>query len=337
MTKWGLPAIIAAGVIGALNVAASSACARAADVTLADPASSLSFSAGYLAQDLGIFKNNGLNVKIIVIRGVGATNAVISGSADFVESAATSISRAAARGQRLLMIAETSDRPSVQIVLRKRIADAHGFDPNWSLRRRAALLRGRVIAVDGVASLVDAYLVAIERRAGLDTKKMRVAIMSPPSMLAAFQRKSIDGFAMPAPWTLVPVAQGSGVLVASGPNGDPANLFPFANSVVATQPKTCRQRRALCVGMGRSFVEAEAYLHRHPGKSLALLRRRFPRLDMKVLAMSFDEVRRISPNPPRINEKGLENAQRLSVEAGLLKPKDEIKSFRGLFTNKFVQ
>ena len=99
------------------------------DVVMANPAFTISFGANYLAEDLGIYKKNGLNVKTVLIHGVGATNAVISGSADFVEAASTSITRAIAKGQKLLVIAETIDKPSTIIVLRKDLADAAGFDP----------------------------------------------------------------------------------------------------------------------------------------------------------------------------------------------------------------
>jgi len=38
-----------------------------------------------------------------------------------------------------------------------------------------------------------------------------------------------------------------------------------------------------------------------------------------------------------VNEKGLENAERLNVENGLLKPEEKLKSFDGIFTNEFAK
>ena len=102
--------------------------AKPAEIVLANPAISLSFSASYLAEDLGIFKKNGLDVKMIEVAGVGALNAVISGSADFGQPSSLSVTRAAQKGQRLLAIAETSNKPIIQVALRKEFADAGGFD-----------------------------------------------------------------------------------------------------------------------------------------------------------------------------------------------------------------
>jgi ABC-type nitrate/sulfonate/bicarbonate transport system substrate-binding protein len=317
--------------------AAAAEMPKLTDVVLANPSITISLSASYLAEDLGMFEKNGLKVKVVVIPGVGATNAVISGSADFVEASSTSITRAAAHGQRLMVIAETSNRPSVEIVLRKSVAEAGNFDPRAPLDKRVALLRGHVIAVDGTGSLVDGYLLFMLKRAGIDPSGMQIPTMQPVNMLAAFQTGQIDGFAMPPPWPLVPVMQDKAVLVASGPNGDPSDLVPFANSVIATRPATCQQRRPLCVAFGRSFVEAEAYLHDHPAAALAVVRKRFPTLDDKVLTAAFNAIRAISPNPPVASPEGIANAERLNIEAGLMKPGEKLASYKGLVTDEFVK
>ena len=62
--------------------------AAAENVVLAVPNVALTFAPGYLAEDLGLFTKHGLNVKSVVITGIGSTNAVISGSADFAQASA---------------------------------------------------------------------------------------------------------------------------------------------------------------------------------------------------------------------------------------------------------
>jgi NitT/TauT family transport system substrate-binding protein len=310
---------------------------RLADVVLVNPAISLSFSAAYLAADLGIFAKHGLNVKMIEIPGVGAINAVISGSADFAQPSSLSLTRAAAHGQRLLAIAETSNRPIIQVALRKDIAEVGGFDPKAPFEKRAALLRGHTIAADATGSLIHAYVLLMAKRAGLNADDLQIAFMQPPNMLAAFQSKQIDGYAMSPPWPLIPVMQGTAVMLASGPDGEPADLAPFANNVVVTRPETCQTRRPLCVGMGATFVEAEAYMRNHPAEALELLKKRFAALDEKVLAAAFETMRKISPSPPLVDRKGMENAEIFNVDAGLMKPEDKLSSYDGLSTDEFVK
>src|SRR5712672_2189617 len=76
----------------------------AENVVLAVPNVALTFAPGYLAEDLGLFARHGLNVKSRVIPRIGSANAVISGSPDFSQISGATLTRAAARGQRLLGI-----------------------------------------------------------------------------------------------------------------------------------------------------------------------------------------------------------------------------------------
>jgi NitT/TauT family transport system substrate-binding protein len=333
--KSGLVLAAAIACFGAAPLKAEEA--KLADVVLANPANSLSFSAAYVAEDLGMFAKHDLRVKIIELPGVGAINGVISGSVDFAQPSSLSLTRAAAKGQRLLAIAETSNKPIIQVALRKEIAEAGGFDPKASFDKRGALLRGRTIAADATGSLIHAYVLLMAKRAGLGPNEVQVAFMQPPNMIAAFAAKQIDGFAMSPPWPLIPVVQGTAVMLASGPDGEPSDLNPFANNVVVTKPETCKQKRPLCVGMGGAFIEAEAYLQDHPAEALDLLKKRFATLDPKVLAAAFETIRKISPNPPLVSKKGMENAEVFNIDAGLMKPEEKLASYDDLATDEFVK
>ena len=68
----------------------------AENVVLAVPNVALTFAPGYLAEDLGLFAKHGLNLKSVVITGIGSANAVISGSADFAQISGATLTRAAA-------------------------------------------------------------------------------------------------------------------------------------------------------------------------------------------------------------------------------------------------
>ena len=140
------------------------------DVSLAYPNVALTFSAAYLGEDLGLFAKHGLRLKPLSIAGPGSTNAVISGSADFALASASVQTRAAARGQRLLAIANPTDRPVVQIILRQDLVP--NFNPSAPLAERMRLLRGRTIAVDAIGSILHGFPLMLAKRAGLDRKSV---------------------------------------------------------------------------------------------------------------------------------------------------------------------
>jgi NitT/TauT family transport system substrate-binding protein len=307
------------------------------NVVLAVPNVALTFAPGYLAEDLSLFAKQGLNVKSVVIAGIGSANAVISGSADFAEISGATLTRAAARGQRMLGLVSTLNRPTIQIVLRKEIATAAGFDPKASLAQRAQLMRGRTIAVDSINSVIHAYVLLLARRAGYNPDDIRIAPMAPNSAIAAFQTRQVDGFAMSMPWPLQPVLEGSAVVIASGSDGDPPDMYPFGHNVFVARPETCERRRSACAKLGKAMVEAIAIMLDHPEDALAVLRKRFGAFDEKLLAAGLAEVRKGTPRPPVVTKADLENAELYNIDAGLLKPEEKLKSYDGLYTDEFVR
>ena len=165
---------------------------------------------------------------------------------------------------------------------------------------------------------------------------MRIAILPAPSALAAFESGSIDGFASGSPWPQQALLDGTAVMIASGPDGDPPDAVPFASLVLVARPATCATGD-LCAKMGRSIAAAVSLIHAHPDQALAALRKRLPTIAPDLLRSAFEVVRRTSPDPPAPTLKALENCEIFSVEAGLLAPDDRLKDYDGLFTDRYVR
>lgn len=307
------------------------------DSTTAIPVYSLAFMTEMYAQDMKLYQKHGVNMKMLQINGLGTINAVIAGSVDFGQPSGVSLIRAASRGQPLLAIVEFTNHITVQVVLRKELADAAGFDPKAPLEKRALALKGRTLAVESVNSVIDAYLSLLAKRAGFTHDDMHIAPMEPPAMISAFAARQIDGFAMSLPWTQIPVVEGSAVMVASGPDGDTVGLDPFANTVVVTKPATCEKNPKLCLAVGQTFADASAMMHAHPDEARDVIQKRFSTLDPKVFAASFAAALKMTPNPPVPTAEGLENTDNYNIQAGLMKPEEKLSDYTKLFTDKYVK
>jgi NitT/TauT family transport system substrate-binding protein len=307
------------------------------EIILADPAFSLTFSAGYLATDLKLWEKHGIKVKTVAISGIGAINSVISGSSHFAQASASSFGRASARGQKLIAIAATIARPFAQVVLRKELAEAGHYDAKAPLAKRGALLKGRTIAVDSINSMIHAYVRLVAARSGIAPDDIRVAPMAPASMLAAFQNKQIDGYAMSLPWPQKAVQDGEAVVIASGPDSEPADMIPFGHNMIVTKQETCETRKALCMAVGQSIKDATAFIQTKPDEAFAILKKRFPTLDDKLLKASFEELKKVTPSPPLVSTAMMENSEKFNVDAGLLKADEKLKSYDGLFSNEYVK
>ena len=326
-----------AGIAAALSLASPLHAQTVEQTTMAFPAVGFPFVAAYVAEGLGLWDKHGLKVKSIVIAGIGSTNAVISGSADFAQISGLSLTRAAANGQRLLAIVGTTDKSITDITIRKDIADAAGFDPKAPLEKRAQILKGHTFAIGGVNTVVHAYLRIVALIGGIDPESIRVAPMAGDNMLAAMQTRAIDGMSTVLPWTRKGTVEGTSVLVASGAEGDPPHLSPLAFNVVATKPETCEKRRSLCEKMGHALAEAMAYIRNDAKGTLAILKNTFSNFDDAVLAESIEVVRKATPAVPVATPEALANAENFNIEARLMKPEAKLSSYDGLATDQFVK
>jgi NitT/TauT family transport system substrate-binding protein len=335
MERAARPALLAAILV----FAAAPATAQPAlqDIVIAMPNFTFTGTPNYIAEELGLWAKHGLRVKIIQIAGVGATNAVIAGSADFVHAGGSTLTRAASRGQRLLAIANTVERNIVAITMRKETAEAAGFDAKAPLEKRAQVLRGKTFGVGAINANPHAYLLTAAARGGVRPDELRVTALEGNAMMAAFQSKQIDGMSNSPPWPLKPVVDGLSVVIASGPSGDPPNAINFAYNVILAKPETCEKRRAICVVVGQVTKEAVAYMHSNPVEVRAILGKKFPNLEPKLIEAAYAEILKSTPKIPVLTKEALENADDFNVEAGMMKAADKLKSYDGLYTDEFMK
>jgi NitT/TauT family transport system substrate-binding protein len=330
-----------AALAWALAATAATAHAQGApleDATLALPTTSLTFTVVYVAEAQGFFERAGLRLKSVVISGVGSANALIAGNVEFTMITASVFSRAVVHGQRMLAIANLLDRPMQELVLRKDIADAAGFDAQAPLAERAKILRGRTIAVDGILTNIHAFARLVVIRAGLDPERdIRIAPMAATSMPGALESKAVDAFTSSLPWTNGEVLSGHAVTVASSPRGDLPEYLPFAYLLVVTRPEVCRDRRTLCEKMVTGLVAAAQFIHEHPQETFAIAKKKFDQMGDDVLRDALAIITPATPLHPVVTVEELRNSESFNAAAGVVKPEETLKSYDGIFTDEFVR
>ena len=143
--------------LSVVAIATLAAPARAANeqASVAVAGVNLLFLSQYVAADQHLWEKRGLDVKVLNIVGIGAMNALISGSVNFSMSSGAAITRAVARGQKLVALATAINQTGQSIIIRKDVAEAGHFDPNAPLSVRAQFLKGRTIAMLGLAFKPD--------------------------------------------------------------------------------------------------------------------------------------------------------------------------------------
>lgn len=337
MFKW---ARLAAGVLGiAIGLIPTVGHSQQeTEVTFAIPALTLTFTAHFVAEDAGFFKKEGLKVSTRNLVGVASPNAVLAGSADFTMGTGPVFLRAAAQGQRFFAIANLVDRPMVELVLRKDVADAAGITDKTPVAERAKALKGKTIAIQGVGSIIHAWQRYVANLGGLDVENdVRIAPMDPPAMFPALENKAVDGYATSMPFTTQAVIKGSAIMLASS-TFDAPELLPFAYGLIYTRPEVCKEKREMCARMARAYAGAAKMIQEKPDEVFeTILKKRFARMDPQLLAAAWKVAQKAHAKDIRVTVPQLENSQKVSLAAKLLDPKDALKSYDGLFSDEFVR
>ncbi len=337
MPKWS-PRAVGVALVALVGLAPTAGKSQETEVIFAIPALTLTFTAHFVAEDAGFFKKEGLKISTRNLVGVASPNAVLAGSAEFTMGTGPVFLRAASQGQKFFAIANLVDRPMVELVMRKDVADAAGITDKSTPAERAKALKGKTIAIQGVGSIVHAWQRYVTNRAGLDVEKdVRIAPMDPPAMFPALENKAVDGYATSMPFTTQAVQKGSAIMVASS-TFDAPELIPFAYGLIYTRPEVCKEKRDLCARMARAYAAAAKMIQEKPDEVFdTILKKRFAKMDPALLAAAWKVAQKAHAKDIKVTVQQLENSQKVSLDAKLLEPKDALKSYEGLFTDEFVR
>lgn len=324
--------------VGLMPTASHTARAADIDVLLALPTNTLTFTSAFIAEDGGFFKKHGLKVEQRFLAGVASNNAVINGSADFLLGSIATMLNGAAMGQPMLMIANMVDKPMVEIVIRKDIADAAGIKADSPLADRLKLLKGKTIAVQGIGSMTHSLPRLAARRAGFDPEAdVRVTPMDPATMLTALTTKQIDGYSTSLPFTTEAQVKGIGIILISGPGGDMKDYQPLGYTTLGGRPDKCTKEREKCARMVAAFADTAKFMKEKPAETFELVKKRFPKMDPAVLTEAWKVASAAHTGDVAIKENTLDNSQKWTLDAGLLDPKNRVHSYKGLWTDEFAK
>ncbi len=334
-TKGRLAGAVALAI--AVAMGGSAARAQTEQTIIALPAVSVLFLVEYVAEDSHLWEQQGLGVKVLNINGIGSINAVIANSADFSMSSGPSITRAYARGQKLVALATALNQSGQDVVVRKDIADAAHFDPSAPLATRAQILKGRTIAVSAIGAIPDLILRAVAKTAGITPDQLIVPPMQPPEFLAAFARKAIDGFSNTPPFIQQVVLYGTGVIVSDSAKGEPTEFSPVSSSLLLARADFCATHQSICEKTVHGVVEAIQIIRHDQAATLAIMRARFPAYDDKVLLAAYEMVKAMTPDSPVTTAQELENGDLLNIAAGFMRQDEKLANYSDLADNSFVK
>ncbi len=266
--------------------AARPALAQATPLRIAVSSTTLAYGGLQIAAQAGLFRDQGLDLHITVMdSGSTAITALLSGSVDLSAAGPGEALAARAHEQPIVIIVNIYRGLSGSLLLSKAAAAAAGVAPDGDIAARLRALKGLVIAAPSATS---AYTLPFRSASAAVGAPIKFVYMAQPAMGAALSAGAVQGIIAGAPFSTVPVENGSGVLWISGPGrGLPAADSPASSaclqateSFVRDHPDTIRKLRAV-------FASLTQLITTQPAQALTWLEKAYPQIPPATLATVF--------------------------------------------------
>ena len=311
--KARLPALLAAAAL------AASACGGADDggrVKIAISSESLATQLVRMADDLGMFKAEGLSVELVNSNGgAQAVTAMLSGNVQFASAGAPEVITSNAEGRDVKAIARLYAGLSGSLVLSKKTADKLGVDtsapmderltsPDLPIEERLKDLDGLNIAFSSATSSLKSPVISSAESVGA---KVNPVYMKQESMPAALSAGAIDGYQASPPVSELGVSTAGGVMWVEGPTGQfPPDHTPVSSSTLMTTGKFVDSDPDTVKKVARAITKTAQYVVDNPDKAEANVRKRFPDVDEKIFDAAW-QANKGSFIQPRVTAEQFEH------------------------------
>ena len=250
------------------------------------PSRSLVAASPRIADELGLFAAHGLKPKFTYMDSANAsTVALISRSVDIAMSGTADAVAAQARGQKVLIIANTFAGLSGNLVLSKVVVDKLGISPSAPIAERLKALDGLLIAS---TSATSSFTISYGTSARAVRANIRFTYMGLPAMVAALETGAVQGIIATAPFWTVPVVKGTGVLWIAGPKGElPAEFVPASAADLQVMRDYADANPEVVKSVIAVVAELRKVIAERPAEVKAAIARLYPELNPATLDLIY--------------------------------------------------
>jgi len=219
---------------------------------------SLSFAPLFIAIEKGYLKEEGIEANLEVFK--SGSEAVVFAATGKIEAIAGGIGasnfNAASKGMNVKIVAPMAIQPTkgapAPILVRSDLVDEIKTPKD---------LRGKRIAVGGGAGATGEYMIMrVLEKAGLERKDVNLVNMAFPDMPMAMSKKSVDAGLIPAPFSIVPLEDGTAkILVPVCTPGEMVTVLSFGEKFMEKTPKVAEAVVRAIMKATRDLVKAGQY------------------------------------------------------------------------------
>jgi NitT/TauT family transport system substrate-binding protein len=234
------------------------------------PGPTLSYVPLYYAQEKGFFSQEGLDLHVLVVRGIIGVSSLMSGEIDVTCHAGSGFS-AALRGIPIKIISVTRDRPIHELIVGPTITSS-------------ADLKGKAIAVGSLEGTAAVMTRRILQAKGLDPQKdVTLLSMDSPARLQSLMTGKVSGGMMTPPSTYLAMDQGYRVF------GRGRDYMRFLQTGVVATDIYIKQKREPLVRFLRAWNRAIKFYQDNPEVMLPYIQKKLGVKDAQMARRMYDD------------------------------------------------
>jgi NitT/TauT family transport system substrate-binding protein len=258
---------------------------------VAGPGINLTYA--YLAQDAGLWRKHGLNVKLLLFES-GSTLAQVARSGEIkiaINSAPTTIA-ARAQGADSIIVAAAVNTLPYSLVAAKGIT-------RWDQ------LKGKRVGISRFGSGTDTAIRLVCKKFGLDPAKDLTILQggTQPTRLQALAAGAIDATLVSPPLDFVAKKQGWSIVVNIAQLG-----IPYPQLVIETTDRLNRDNPKLVKGFLKGFVEAIYYSAKYRDETKRVITKYLKISDPEILDATYESFIKVTDYSAEPSLEGIRNA-----------------------------
>ncbi len=290
-------------VLLALAVATPSAGLAATAVKVALPFDSLNYFPTFIADRKGFFKDESLDVEIVVAgSGAKTAAALASGSVQFADTGFDHAIKATAKGRRhIALVGNIWGYPNF-LVVSKAALKARGITSAAPIEEKLKALKGLRIGATSPGSSTYVVLHRMITLAGLEPDRdTAIAPMGGnpgPSAVAALDKNQIDAFLLPSPFPEMVVVKGrADIFIRASEVPDFRN---WLHVTLQTTPEYLEKNRDTARRYVKAIVRAHHFIKDRRAEALEVATGLFSRTDPAIVTFALDNILPMFPREPLI-------------------------------------
>lgn len=314
-----------------LYIGAPPASAEMQTVTIGKAVDTIPFTVIDVAIDKGFFKNNGVDVKEVLLQGSSAANAaMVGGSLQFTCEAAVPLMLARSHGVPIIAVDALDDSVTLQLVASKQWLTQHPIAANASFKEKMTDIAGATLA--RVSTTDQAFYALLRSWAGLPSGGYRIEGLNSLAAISIAIQKGIVDVAIQSPPRSVELAE-SGYATLLVDRNDVEQLNNVAYDILTTTNDFAKQHPETTTKVATAVAQALNFMRTHPDETLAIEQKHFPKLDKSVLLKSIKFIP-FAKNGLQSSD-GWARAVKLAGDTGFVK---DVKSAPEgeYWTNKYI-